>query len=170
LYVIQQNVNMNTKEYNKTVEQFADKVYRFALSLTGNKHVAGDIVQDSFERLWINHGDIAFDKARSFLFSTAHNRSIDIFRKDKRMVDTDNFRAEVSISVDQYSDLKEVLHNAIGQLNDVQRSVVLLRDYEGYSYQEIADITGLNETQVKVYIFRARQFLKQYIGTMQNVL
>jgi RNA polymerase sigma-70 factor (ECF subfamily) len=86
------------------------------------------------------------------------------------MVDTDNFRAEVSISVDQYSDLKEVLHNAIGQLNDVQRSVVLLRDYEGYSYQEIADITGLNETQVKVYIFRARQFLKQYIGTMQNVL
>lgn len=161
---------MNTKEYNKAVEQFADKVFRFAVSLSRDQHLAEDIVQDSFERLWINHGNIAFEKARSFLFSTAHNRSIDIFRKNKRMIDTDDFKAEVSISEDQYSDLKEVLHSAIGQLNDIQRSVVLLRDYEGYSYQEIAYITGLNETQVKVYIFRARKFLKQYIGTMQNVL
>jgi RNA polymerase sigma-70 factor (ECF subfamily) len=161
---------MNTKEYNKVVEQFSNNVYRFALSLSRNTHIAEDVVQDSFERLWIHHGEIAFEKARSFLFSTAHNRTIDIFRKEKRMIETDEFKSDASVSEDQYSDLKEVLNEAVGKLNDIQRSVVLLRDYEGYTYQDIAEVTGLTESQVKVYIFRARKFLKQYIGTMQNVL
>lgn len=161
---------MNTKDYNKVVEQFSNNVYRFALSLSRNTHIAEDVVQDSFERLWIHHGEIAFEKARSFLFSTAHNRTIDIFRKERRMIETDEFKSEASVSEDQYSDLKEVLNEAVGKLNDIQRSVVLLRDYEGYTYQDIAELTGLTESQVKVYIFRARKFLKQYIGTMQNVL
>jgi DNA-directed RNA polymerase specialized sigma24 family protein len=47
---------------------------------------------------------------------------------------------------------------------------VMLRDYEGYSYQEIGEITGLNESQVKVYIYRARTFLKNYIGSLDAVI
>ncbi|HVA97710.1 MAG TPA: sigma-70 family RNA polymerase sigma factor, partial [Bacteroidia bacterium] len=66
--------------------------------------------------------------------------------------------------------LKEVLNDAVNKLSDVQRSVVLLRDYEGYSYQEIGKITELTEAQVKVYIYRARVFLKNYIGSMDAVL
>jgi RNA polymerase sigma-70 factor (ECF subfamily) len=46
----------------------------------------------------------------------------------------------------------------------------LLRYYEGYSYQEIGEITDLSEQQVKVYIFRARKFLKEYIGTIEAVI
>jgi RNA polymerase sigma-70 factor (ECF subfamily) len=45
-----------------------------------------------------------------------------------------------------------------------------LRDYEGYSYEEIGKITGLNESQVKVYIYRARLNLKEYIGSLENVV
>jgi RNA polymerase sigma-70 factor (ECF subfamily) len=48
--------------------------------------------------------------------------------------------------------------------------VLLLRDYEGYDYAEIGQITGLNESQVKVYIFRARTFLKNYIGKIEAVI
>ncbi|MGW8314251.1 MAG: RNA polymerase sigma factor, partial [Bacteroidales bacterium] len=69
-----------------------------------------------------------------------------------------------------YSDLKEVLERAIGQLPDDQRAVVMLRDYEGYAYREISEITGLSESQVKVYIYRARVFLKHYIGSMEKVI
>jgi len=69
-----------------------------------------------------------------------------------------------------YSDLKEVLDEALNRLPEVQRSVVLLRDYEGYSYEEIGEITGLNESQVKVYIYRARVFLKNYIGQIERVI
>ncbi len=69
-----------------------------------------------------------------------------------------------------YSDLKEILNEALTKLPEIQRSVILLRDYEGYNYSEIGEITGLNESQVKVYIFRARGFLKNYIGAMENVM
>ncbi|MCK4288370.1 MAG: RNA polymerase sigma factor, partial [Bacteroidales bacterium] len=68
------------------------------------------------------------------------------------------------------SDLNEILNNAVEKLPKIQKSVILLRDYEGYSYSEIGDITNLNESQVKVYIYRARLFLKNYIGSLDTVI
>ena len=70
----------------------------------------------------------------------------------------------------QYSDLKEVLNRALEQLPEIQKTVVMLRDYEGYDYEEIGEITGLNESQVKVYIFRARTFLKNYLGKVEALI
>jgi RNA polymerase sigma-70 factor (ECF subfamily) len=70
----------------------------------------------------------------------------------------------------QYTDLHEVLNIAVQQLPEIQKAVVTLRDYEGYSYKEIADITELTESQVKVYIYRARVFLKNYIGKIENLV
>jgi RNA polymerase sigma-70 factor (ECF subfamily) len=69
-----------------------------------------------------------------------------------------------------YSGLKEILRDALSRLPEIQRSVVLLRDYEGYSYEEIGEVTGLNESQVKVYIYRARLALKEFIGKIENVI
>jgi len=86
------------------------------------------------------------------------------------MVAMDDIRSDRFNHSDQYSDLNEILHQAISQLPEVQRTVILLRDYEGYSYEEIAEITGLNESQVKVYIFRGRLFLKNYIGKPERVI
>jgi RNA polymerase sigma-70 factor (ECF subfamily) len=71
---------------------------------------------------------------------------------------------------DQYKGLNEILEQALKRLPEIQRSVILLRDYEGYSYQEIGEITGLNESQVKVYIYRGRLALKKFIGSMEAVL
>jgi RNA polymerase sigma-70 factor (ECF subfamily) len=70
----------------------------------------------------------------------------------------------------QSFDLHEILNRGLGELSEIQRNVVLLRDYEGYSYQEIGEMTDLSEQQVKVYIFRARKFLKEYIGTIEAVI
>ena len=66
-------------------------------------------------------------------------------------------------------DLQEVLAEALDRLPEIQKSVILLRDYEGYAYDEIAEITGLNESQVKVYIFRGRQTLKAYLKNIELV-
>ena len=63
-----------------------------------------------------------------------------------------------------------MLDFALQQLPDIQKSVILLRDYEGYSYKEIGDITNLSEAQVKVYIYRARLFLKKYIVSPEYVI
>ncbi|MCK4745783.1 MAG: RNA polymerase sigma factor, partial [Bacteroidales bacterium] len=95
---------------------------------------------------------------------------IDYIRKDKRIEDFSQNKAESIAHNKQYSDLQEILHNALEKLPRVQRTVILLRDYEGYSYAEIGEITSLSEAQVKVYIYRGRIFLKQYIGSLQAVI
>ncbi len=149
---------------------YADRLFRYILKNVREREHASDLVQDSFEKLWLRCRDIQFSKGKSYLFSIAHNTMIDSIRKDKRQVVTDVAEMPVIADRNQYTDLKEVLDEGLKRLSEIQRSVILLRDYEGYSYEEIGDITGLNESQVKVYIYRARVFLKNYIGQIERVI
>lgn len=161
---------MNITEYNNAVDLYSDGVYRFILKNIKNDDKAKDIVQDAFEKLWINAANVNGQKVKSYLFTAAYHTMIDYIRKEKRMT---NFMAQTDESHShskQYSDLSEILNKALSTLNEIQRSVIMLRDYEGYSYEEIAEITGLSDSQVKVYIFRARVALKNYIGSIEAVL
>jgi len=161
---------MTVREYNKCVDLYSDYVFRFLLKSLNDEEKAKDIVQDCFERLWIKVDTVRFEKARTYLFTTAYHTMIDGFRKKKYH---DEFLKQQSldpIQNDSYSDLNELLHKLVGQLPEDQRSVILLRDYEGYSYKEISEITGLSETQVKVYIYRGRLFLKERIGKIEAII
>lgn len=158
---------MTVEEYNLCVDRFSDGVYRFILKSLRDKDKARDVVQDSFEKLWVNAKEVNFEKAKSYIFTTAYHTMIDLIRREKKSVSFDSISPGDFAHSDQYSDLHEILNVAIAKLPDVQKSVVILRDYEGYSYTEIAEITGLNESQVKVYIYRARMFLKTYIGSIE---
>lgn len=161
---------MTTAEYNLCVDNHADGVYRFIFKSIGDVEQARDVVQESFTRMWEKHKDISNDKAKSYLFTTAYHTMIDAIRKQKRQTRLEEYHT-AGLAVESASmDLKEVLNEAVEKLPEIQKSVVLLRDYEGYSYEEIGHITGLNESQVKVYIYRARLFLKNYIGSLQNVI
>lgn len=148
----------------------ADGIYRFILHNIRDQEKAKDIVQDTFEKLWMNAVNVSYEKAKSYLFTTAYHVMIDGIRRDKKKADWEEVDEQIHTHNSHYSDLKEILREAISKLPEIQRSVVLLRDYEGYNYEEIGSITGLTESQVKVYIYRARVFLKEYIGNMQNVI
>ncbi len=160
---------MTVKEYNICVKVLSDNVYRYILKNIGNSDKANDIIQDTFEKLWINRKNVNYAKAKSYIFTTAYHIMIDIIRREKKQTSFDNINKN-SLSYDkQYSDLKELLSQAVDKLPHKQKSVILLRDYEGYSYKEIAEITDLSVSQVKVYIYRARLFLKKYIGSIEAV-
>ncbi len=161
---------MSIELFNKCVDDHSDGVYRFILKNVKDEDAARDIVQDSFEKLWEKIETVSPLKMKSYLFSTAYHTMIDVLRKEKRKTDFDFINEETYSHSVQYTDLNEVLHEAIDRLPEIQRSVVLLRDYEGYSYNEIAEITRLNESQVKVYIYRARNILKKYIGRMEIII
>ena len=94
----------------------------------------------------------------------------DHIRKNKKSGSIEEIAESRNHTFSDYSDLKEILNVALNKLNEIQRSVILLRDYEGDTYQEIGEITGLNESQVKVYIYRARVFLKNYIVSPEHVI
>jgi RNA polymerase sigma-70 factor (ECF subfamily) len=120
--------------------------------------------------MWRNHESVEGSKAKSYLFTTGHHTMIDRIRRKKHTSDFTEVNEESLFHTEQYSDLKRVLNNAINQLPDIQKAVITLRDFEGYSYEEIGKITELSESQVKVYIYRARVFLKEYIGSMERVI
>lgn len=161
---------MTVKDYNRAVDEFSDAVYRFIRADLRDDDRANDIVQDSYEKLWKHVAEIDFSVAKSWLFSTAYHTMIDIIRKEKRMIFTDESYETELLNDSQYTDLNEVLHVALERLPEQHRTAVLLRDYEGYSYKEIGDITGLSEAQVKINIFRGRAALRDYIGKIETVI
>lgn len=162
---------MTEKEYNKCVTDHADNVYRFVLKNLRHEEDARDVIQASFEKLWINREKVDYERSKSYLFTIAYHQMIDQVRKNKRIVLKDDFSGSgLRVQEKQTSNVKEILNEALYRLNDLQRSLVLLKDYEGYSYDEIAAITSLNLSQVKVYLHRARIQLKNYLVKVENII
>ena len=159
---------MTPQEYNKAVAEYSDRIYRFVLKSMGDQERSKDVVQDCYEKLWISVEEIDYSKAKAWLFSTAHNAMIDIIRKEKWIVPDDSPRED--IYEQGYTDLNEILHKCLGNLSESWRSVILLRDYEGYSYKEIGEITGQSEAQVKINIYRARMAMRKMIGKLEMVV
>jgi len=164
------NSFMTEREYNECVTRYADNVYRFILKNLRHEEDARDVVQGAFEKLWRNRQEVEAEKSKSYLFTIAYHQMIDHIRKVKRISLKESFGESTRVSNHPANNLKKVLEEALDTLNETQRSLVLLKDYEGYSYQEIGVITGLNESQVKVYLHRARIQLKNYLVSLENVL
>lgn len=161
---------MTVEDYNKAVDTYADNLYRFVLKNLKDEHMSDDIVQETYEKLWMKLEGVSALKVKTYLFTTAYHTMIDFIRKEKRYSGIDPAELTEPSHSGHYSDLAEVLEKAVNNLPDDQKAVVMLRDYEGYSYREIAEITGLSESQVKVYIYRARIYLKNYIGNLEQVI
>lgn len=131
---------------------------------------ARDVVQNAFEILWRHVDEVDFDKSRSYLFTVAYHNMIDQFRKQKHVTELQEHHEEIEAAAKSNPDVKNIINSALSKLPEIQKTVVMLRDYEGYEYEEIGRITGLNESQVKVYIFRARQTLKNYLINIEKVI
>ncbi len=161
---------MTVREYNRSVEEYADHVFRFLFAYLKRREQAEDIVQDIYEKLWVKRETVSCEKVKTYLFTAAYHTMIDRLRKEKRVISMEDSgvaeHSEEMIS----PDLNEILHEALNKLPPDQKAVILLRDYEGYSYREIGEITGQSESQVKVNIFRGRKFLKNYIGSIEVLI
>jgi RNA polymerase sigma factor (sigma-70 family) len=160
---------MEPHEYNDCVKQWADAVFRFARKSTGHEEDARDIVQASFEVLWQKRKDVQVEKAKAFLFQVAYRQSVDNYRRRAKYTSHEGREEEMAGTVQQ-TDLKRVLERALSKLDERSRALVLLKDYEGYHYDEIGRITGLNENQVKVYLHRARKILKDYLVRVEHII
>ena len=167
---------MTRSEYNTCVDDYSDAIYRFVLKNLNDEDDSADIVQEAFTRLWEKVKTVNYEKVKSYLFTSAYHIMIDFIRKRKKIVPEkdagENFIennygfSDAGMNVD----LKSILDEALSRLPSVQRSVILLRDYEGYSYQEIGDVIELTESQVKVYIYRARLTLQKYLKNIDLVI
>lgn len=161
---------MTEKEFNSCVNLYADNVYRFILKNLRHEEDAKDVVQASFEKMWINRDKVENERSKSYLFTVAYHQMIDLIRKNQRVTLEEDFSSSTKSTSQPHHQLKKVLNEALYRLSETQRSLVLLKDYEGYSYEEIAKITSLSVSQVKVYLHRARIQLKNYLVKPENIL
>lgn len=126
-----------------------------------NGEEANDIVQEAYMKLWQNVDKIEFTKAKSWLFTTARNTMLNQIKRNNKMesMSLRNFKEPYSNESD--AELKEIIDKSLDQLPEIQKAIILLKDLEGYNYKEIGEILGLNESQVKVYLFRGRKKIKE---------
>lgn len=154
---------MNEKSYNRCVQVYADRLLRFIVKNIQNVESSKDIVQNCFEALWKNKEKVSEEKVKSYLFQVAHNQIVDVYRKGGRMLYVENYHENSLATSEESFDEKHLLNLAFNKLPTNQKNMILLKDYEGYSYAEIGEIMNLNQGQVKINLFRARKKLKKIV-------
>lgn len=150
---------MNRSEYNEAVKAYSGRVYRYVLKFLGNTEDAHDIVQDSYLKLWQHHKDVDLTSAKSWLFTTSYRALVNFAKRNSRMSSMETTFYKEPSAENKY-ELRELIDKALEYLPPQQKSILLLRDLEGYNYKEIGEILDLSESQVKVYLFRARKKMK----------
>jgi RNA polymerase sigma-70 factor (ECF subfamily) len=151
-------------DYNTAVKEHSNALFSFAVHFLRNKEDARDIVQDSFEKLWLNCEKVEHSKVKSWLFTCTYNAMVNFVTRNQRMVLTETSKLpESSEKAHSKFESQQVVDRIVSILPPLQKSIILLRDLEGYSYEEIGEILDLSPSQVKVYLFRARNKVKKQL-------
>lgn len=163
----------NETQYIELVSELRNTIYRLVLSITSDSAEAEDIVQDVFERIW-RIRDKVLNSAfpRAYACRIAHNLAIDRQRTTARRQVFD-LNEKVSGSNDGYnstdlSDMASLTRKIIASLPEKQRTVIHLRDVEGYEMEEIAEVLGMDETNVRMNLSRARKSVREELTKLIN--
>lgn len=167
---------MKNISFRDDILPLKNQLFRLALRITLNRFEAEDIVQDTLIKVWNRRSDWEdIDSIEAFSLTICRNLSLDRIKKKEN----DNNSLEDVKGVEPLSssnpqdrmiqaDRVNLIRQIVDSLPEKQRSCMLLRDFEGKSYKEIAVILDITEEQVKVNIFRARQAVKQRYLKLDN--
>ena len=161
---------MRKHEYNNLIDELGAPLYRYAFHFMRNEEDAKDIVQDVFEKLWINRKKIDLERVKSWLYKCAHNAMINFLNKKSRTryMDSQSLPERPSMP-DSTFESQQMVERIVNILPPIQKSIILLRDIEGYSYDDIGQILDLSPSQVKVYLFRARMKIKKQLKGLNKL-
>lgn len=154
---------MKEKEFLEIFEPLSHKLFGFALRMLGNSDKANDAVQEVLLKLWKKRKKIKLEgNIVAYSFKIMNNHCIDKIRMDKRVSsytfdDNKTFTEYVSDNTDfEDKDLVEKIRKLVEKLPVKQRLSIELRDFQGYSYEEISKITDMTVNAIRVNISRAR--------------
>ena len=160
---------MDSEQYNQFLSS-QRKLYRFALSLTKDVNDADDIYQESLMKLWQLKEEWAnWQNFEAYAMRMVRNTFLNYYKKNSSRV---HVALEQIIEQPEPNDMdKEMVmtdlrmrFNAlISKLPEVQRNILYLREIEEMEYKEIGEVLDITEAQVKVYLFRGRQYLKSKV-------
>ncbi len=166
---------MFAKDFKTEVLPISNKLLRFAQQILQNEEEAKDVLQDVFLKLWQKRDDLAkIENIETFAFRMARNRCLDMIRS-RRTVSFDSItktrlQEEQSIEVDRLdvSNSVDLVKQIIGELPDLQRTIIHLRDIEQLEYEEIAETTQMNINAIRVNLSRARKKVRDELLKIQG--
>ena len=166
---------MENVSFRTTVLPLSDRLFRLALRITMNRAEAEDVVQDTLLKVWEQREEWErIDSLEAYALTVCRNRALDSLKRmgrDTRSLDEMDGSSHATDSGLRRLEAREQLslvRKFMDGLPEVQRTIMLLRDIEGKTYQEIAQTIGVSETQVKVYLHRARTKIKERIWTINT--
>lgn len=160
---------MKESEYNIYVKAYTQSIYRFVCKLLGSRDAGKDIVQDAFLKLWEQGDKVSSLKVKAWLFTVAYRQCLVYLEKHKKNF-SDDLLMDLPMDTSPEPDLRRIIDESLLLLSELQKSVLLLKDYEGYAYHEIAGILSISEDSVRVHLFRARQKIKKHIVDLKYVI
>lgn len=159
---------LTVQEYNTIVKLYSDNLFRYSVKSISDSEAAKDVVQNVFLKLWQNRESIEVEKCKGLLFKMAHQTIIDTYRSNKARNERETIIVRNTVSNTSRFETRELLDIAFGQLPEKYKSIILLRDYEGYAYEEIAELLEMSLSNVKVNIFRARKQMQSILLELEN--
>ena len=156
---------MTRAEYNDNIQYWSGNVLRFAVWNCGDRMRGEDAMQEAFARLWEIKEQVSVEKGLGFLLTVARRYLVDCFRHDAVVAKAHAEMAQTAETTTEQKGygLSDEMLEALNSLPEVQRSIIQLRDVDGYSYKEIAQMLDLSDQQVQVYLFMARTNMKKYL-------
>ncbi len=159
---------MTIETFTSDILPLKDKLFRYAKSILNNEDLAKDVVQETMLKIWEKGNTAsAINNMEAWCMTLTRNFALSKYR----LKDNQNSSLDANIEVTEASDtpyqlvekedLKNKIDTLVSQLPFKLKEVFQLRDIEGYSYDEICEITGYTLSDVKVCIFRARKALKE---------
>lgn len=170
---------MKTIDFRHDLLPLKDRIFRLALRITLSREEAEDVTQDTLLRVWEQRDSLTDIRSlEAYVLTIGHRLAIDRTRRaetanlsiEDAQVDAPDSSPDAQEQLERQESLQRI-HEIFNSLPPPQRTVIQLRDIEGKSYRDIADITGLTEDNVKVTLYRARQAVKnQFLKTNENGL
>lgn len=164
---------MDAETFKKVFIPYHQKLYRIAYRIVQDAASAEDIVQDTFIKLWNKRGEMDnIDNTEAFAIITLRNTSLDYLRKTKNDYHTDydiDVPETQSLSRQiELQDQAEKVKYLINKLPDQQRQVMMMKHWDGYTDEEIEQITGLSPGNIRVILSRARKVIKDQFTKIER--
>jgi RNA polymerase sigma-70 factor (ECF subfamily) len=171
-YFLFQRVTLGDEEaFREVVYYYSPKLISFLFSITKTMHIAEEIMQEAFLRLWQNRENVETDNLGGWLYRVASNLAYSYLKREAlndRLLSSLKKKQENQFSeIDQQMDYKEcneLIHKALSQLPDQQRKVYQLSLQEGMSRKEVADVLNISPNTVRNHLTRALQFLRHFLS------
>ncbi len=154
-----------TERYKELITTLRDTLYRLTLSILDDRSESEDVTQDVYERVW-RARDKIFEQPnpRAYVCRMAHNAAIDrqrqLQRRHSTSVDAGLIADTGGVDRVESSEIAELTRSIIAGLPEKQRMAIHLRDVEGYEIAEIGEILGIDETNVRMNLSRARRSVR----------